>query len=156
MSKYCDECRDCNKNKTCVAISSDCVTYDLNPTDVSTLKDKPCLTVQRTTEDIYNILKSLKDYQTINFTELKAACNKIDYTGFTTTITQNDLNKVYAKEFCKLITKFDNFNSTDIFNVDIRTIFNLKCFASTSDDCGNSKAVITFKDLIQAFINKTC
>jgi hypothetical protein len=156
-NRYCDECKDCNKGKTCVTISSDCVMYLKDVPKVSSLFGKNCLSVQDTTEDIYNILQDLKNYNTVDFTALKNKCTKINYNITGNSITQNQINLTFASEICILYNRISSVSTTDIFNVDIRGIVDLKCLSSVTYECdGTSKPIVTFRDLLQVLINKSC
>ena len=92
MGRYCEECKDCYKGKNCVVTSSSCISYDLEIPDISPLSNVDCVSIEDTTKDIYNLIKDLKKYNTIDYTALKASCNKINYNNTTSTITQNEVN----------------------------------------------------------------
>lgn len=162
MSRYCDKCEDCHKHKTCKVVDSDCVSYALPiPAGTGTyLEGKECLTVQMTTEDVYKILKDIKSYNTIDFTLLKSKCNKIVYNTIDANkITQNEFNYSIAVEICKLKDQIvtSTITTETIMNLDIRNHISLKCLSTFVDPCDStSKPIVTFKDLLQAIVNKIC
>jgi hypothetical protein len=124
--------------------------------EISSLHNKNCITVLDMGEDLYELINKINSKLIIDRNSLITKCNKIEYPNGD--LTQNIINETFASEICKLYGLISSeTNIENIFNYDIRNFFNIpNCLSTYKDsECNSStRPVITFKNLIQAIIDK--
>lgn len=121
-----------------------CVYYDSELPDFSKLKDEMCVTIEETTEELYKLIKEIKDGSDLK--DLGASC--ITYGVDKSKLTLAVALKVLEKQICDLkngTTGGSNSNGVDISKL------NLKCLKSPCDT-----GIRSLQELLQAIIDKIC
>lgn len=138
---------NCNKIKhTCTGNRNyaTCIMYEGETNEHSPLKDDCELTIEETTQDIYNQLEE------INLSEL-GGCLEYVETEEGKIIVKNVLLK-HEQEICDLKNRIDELENRQICDFPISACgLDLDCLSLPCDD-----SIATIKDLFQALINKVC
>ena len=127
-----------------------CVTYQGVVNTNSALFSNGCRNLHETTQDIYNQLGKVQ--AEIDLSALGTKClTYVQDNG--KTVVKNVLLK-YEQEICDLKDKITKLQTTALCDTSIMDCgINFKCLFPV-DPCGTR--VITFKDFIQAAVNKLC
>lgn len=137
-------CGDKLKNTCGVKYNARCVYYDLVIPEWSDLHDQDCVTLEETTEDIYNTLDDIKE--DLDLSDLGNNC--IDY-------EEEEVGNIKPKEaFLALETKIcevqEALNNVDSCCIDMESI-DTACLV---DECGDG--ITTPEELLQIIINEIC
>lgn len=124
-----------------------CVYYEKAVPDFSELED--CITLEETTEELYKIIKDLKEQ--VDLSALGEGCLTYVEDEQNRIVVKNVLLK-YEEEICTLKDKVEELETKSISEMLIADWgLALDCLTLP---CDNS--IATVKDLFQAIINKTC
>lgn len=134
-----------NKIKhTCVdSMKAECVDYEGTVNSQSELIDEGCLSIEDTTQDIYNQLEE------IDVTDIDDC---LEYAETDGKILIKDVVKKHGEEICLLKEQLETLEGTAICDTVISG-----CgidFSCLETQCGNE--IQTLKDWIQAVTNKIC
>lgn len=129
-----------------------CVYYEKAVPDFSELED--CITLEETTEELYKIVKDLKEQVDLSALGNVDGCDVVyALDGDDRIVVKNVLLK-YEEEICALKAKVEELetkNISEMLIADWGLDFPEGCLTLP---CDNS--IATVKDLFQAIINKTC
>lgn len=137
---------NCNKvEQTCGTTNyAACIEYEGTTNDNSILKNDCKLSVEESTQDIYNQLEQ------INLSELGERC--LEYVLEDNKIVVKNVLLKYEEEICDLKEKVEILETTAFCDINIENCgLDLNCLELP---CENN--IITVKDLFQALINKSC
>lgn len=135
---------NCNKIKnTCTdSTFATCVDYE-NTLGENTKLDQPCITLDDTTKDQYELIDEL--FETLDLVDVPSGC--LTYTG------EPDLKKIiekYEEEICTLKEKVETLETTHICDLPIEACnFSL---GGLVDECGDVPT--TWGQLIQTLITQ--
>lgn len=138
--------KDCNKVKqTCGSEQyATCVSYEGTVNNQSSLVNDSCITIEETTQDIYNQLG------TMSTEDLGELC--LTYTMEGGKLLVKNVLKKYEQEICALKNQITNINNTSFWNIPIQgSGLDLGCLVTP---CNTT--IITVKDLFEALIVKAC
>lgn len=125
------------------SLKAECVDYEGTLNSESGLINESCLSIEETTQDIYEQLKQ------INVTDIND-CLSYQETGGKVLI--NSVVKTHGEELCALKQQITALQNTTICNISILNCgIDFKCLQTP---CGNE--IQTLKDWIQAVTNKIC
>lgn len=145
-------CGDKIKHTCGKKVKAICTQYDGNIPDFSELKDEDCVTIEETTEDIYEILEDIKDNQ-LDLSDLGQSC--IEYEELDGEITIPNALIALEESICEIkeeIGLSDDNGSNSSSNLDLTGLnLDYKCL---SDPCNNP--IKDLKTLLQALIDKVC
>ena len=140
--------KKCNQKikATCgVTNFATCIYYESTINTDSELDDNTCLTIEETTQDIYNQLENL------DLSALGDLCLSYTTVGGKN-IVKNVLLK-FEEKICELSEKVNLLETTDICNKSITSCnLDLSCLDLLPCDT----PINTLGDLLQAMINKIC
>jgi hypothetical protein len=140
--------KNCNQKikATCgVTNFATCIYYENTINTDSELDDNTCLTIEETTQDIYNQLENL------DLSALGDLCLSYTTVGGKN-IVKNVLLK-FEEKICELSEKVNLLETTDICNKSITSCnLDLSCLDLLPCDT----PINTLGDLLQAMINKIC
>lgn len=137
-------CRGKIKQTCGVKVFAACVSYEKEVPSYSPLHEEGCLTIEETTEDLYNQVGILREE--INISELGQLC--LTYVPVGQVAKVKDVLIKYEQEICDLKEKVKTLQETAICNMDI-TNCGLD-LSGINDQCENP--VQTLADLLQYFI----
>jgi len=144
--------KNCNQKikHTCGNIVfADCTSYEGTVNTDSQYDENDCLSIEETTEDIYEQLEDIRTE--INLDELGEKCLTYVPTVEGKTIVKNVLLK-HEEEICLLKERIAELEARQLCDFPI-TDCNLD-FMCLADACGGS--VTTVGELLQALITKSC
>lgn len=137
--------KNCNKIKhTCGSTSNaTCIHYESNVNVDSEFTNADCLTIEETTQDIYNQLENL------DLSALGELC--LSYVQENNkNIVKNVLLK-FEEEICNLKEEVETVKNRQLCDMLIGDCVDVKCL---TDICDNS--ITTFGELLQSLIDKSC
>jgi hypothetical protein len=140
MGKGCN-----NKIKhTCGdSLKAECVDYEGTTNSQSELVDEGCLSIEETTQDIYNQLEE------IDVTDIDDC---LEYTETDGKILIKDVVKKHGGEICLLKEQLETLNDAAICDTNIEACnLDFKCLV---DSCGDD--ITTLGQLLQAMIDRIC
>lgn len=138
--------KNCNKVKqTCNGENyAICVKYEGTVNAQSSLINDSCITIEETTQDIYNQL------DTISTEDLGELC--LTYTMEGGKLLVKNVLKKYEEKICELENKLNTIYNTSFWNIPIQgSGIDLKCLTTP---CNTT--IITVKDLVESLIGKVC
>lgn len=139
-------CTD-KKKQRCPKVYANCVSYESEVNTDSALKNENCLTIEETTQDIYNQLGKIATVTDLS----NLGNNCLTYPKVDNKYQLKDVLKKFEEKLCDLDTTDPSKECINI-NSDITSWgLNLECL---EDACGEQ--ITTFKGLLQAIITKIC
>ena len=138
--------KNCNKiKKTCgTTMFATCVSYEGTVNSISEYTDNDCLSIEETTQDIYNQLEQL------NLSELGNAC--LEYVEEDGKLLVKNVLKKYEDEICTLKEELETVKNTQFCNMKVTECgLDFSCLELPCE-----QEILTVKDLFQALINKVC
>lgn len=141
----------CNQKPkfTCgdVRANARCVFYDLPVPSYSKLDEEECLTIEETTEDLYNLISWIRE--SVDLDEYDDEClntEKVNDVYF------KNKNRYLLKDVLKeLVTKVCAIEEASGEGTDDTLSLDFKCLVSP---CGEQ--ITNLKDLLQVLINEIC
>ena len=123
-----------------------CVYYDTELPDFSPLKKETCVTVEEVIEDLYKLIKELRDNNDLS--SLGTSCVKygVDKSKLTPKLVLAELEK----EICLLKNGTSSGAAGGGFSFDLKKI-DKKCLESPCNE-----GIRSLEELLQAIINKIC
>lgn len=127
-----------------------CTQYEGTVNEDSALVDESCLSVEETTQDIYDQIGAIKNNQDLSELGEKCLTYVEDEDG--KIIVKNVLLKM-EDEICALKTQIETLEKRTICDLKISDCnIDLKCLEE--DEC--NQTIVTLADWIQAVTNKIC
>ncbi len=130
----------------CPKVYANCTSYESGVNEASSLKDDSCLTIEETTQDIYNQLDAQNEG--LDLSALGEGC--LDYTKTDGKYLVKDVLKKFEEKLCEAeeASSTSSLAETSISSWGL----DLECL---QDSCGTQN-INTLKDLLQAIITKIC
>lgn len=126
----------------CKKVYANCTSYEGIVNTDSSLTDEGCLTIEETTQDIYDQLEHL------NLSELGQKC--LTYVEEDGKLYVNKVLLQLEQEICDLKTQLNTIQTTSVLNTVLVGID----FQCLQGDCDNQ--IVTLQDLLNSIITKIC
>lgn len=120
-----------------------CTQYESSVNSDSSLDDSTCLSIEETTQDIYDQLEGMS---TEGLGEL---C--LTYTLSEGKLLVKNVLKKFEEKICELEEQIENLQNTALCDMPIGTCVDVSCL---SDACNNP--ITTFGQLMQALVDNAC
>ena len=120
-----------------------CIRYEGEVNENSEYTNDSCLSIEETTQDIYNQLED------INLSELGKSC--LEYVSEDGRLKVKNVLLKYEQEICALKEKVTVLEQSSLCNLPLGDCINTKCLV---DACG--EPISTYGQLFQIIIDKIC
>ena len=142
-------CGNKTKNTCGEKTYATCVYYEKEVPTTSELNGEDCITIEETTEDLYNITTKISEQ--IDLSKLGKSCD-IEYVLDDDKIIVKNVLLKYEEEICALKDKVEELETKNISEMLIADWgLDLDCLELPCE-----ATIATVKDLFQSLINKVC
>ena len=124
-----------------------CVFYDIPVPTYSRLKEEDCITVEETTDDLYNLISWLKESVDISEVSIK----DLDVESVPDSYVKGNHRVLLKEVITKLISELNNLKNRVDEKDPEKMDLDYKCLVSP---CGNQ--ISTTEELLQVLIDEVC
>ena len=143
-------CKDKRKHYCLEKVQAICTQYKGTVAECSSLDENDCLTIEETTQDIYDIIDVIKNV--IDLSDITYDCITVDFEDEDNPTLKEILDKL-IEEICLLKQSQGNDPAADPCEIDLSTC-NINTDCLDNDPCTNGLA--TLPEILNSIIAKLC